>query len=194
MYPQLLRQKHTFENSSTVHLDTLLNNFAILQKYVAKPVFKFFFIYRNSVGCLLLFDVTNRESFSHIPTWMNEAKRHIEPHKAVFILVGCKVDLEGRQVPEEEARAFAQVNNLPYVETSSKTGLNVEDAFAILTQNIYDKIESGEYQVDGVWDGIKRGFYGGLTGGNSLNNNYQNRTRNGIVNLVEAQAERKLCC
>ena len=125
---------------------------------------------------------------------MNEAKRHIEPHKAVFILVGCKVDLEGRQVPEEEARAFAQVNNLPYVETSSKTGLNVEDAFAILTQNIYDKIESGEYQVDGVWDGIKRGFYGGLTGGNSLNNNYQNRTRNGIVNLVEAQAERKLCC
>jgi hypothetical protein len=38
-------------------------------------------------------------------------------------------------------------------------GLNVEDAFAILTQAIYDKIESGEYRVDGDWDGIKRGFY-----------------------------------
>ena len=37
--------------------------------------------FRNSVGCLLVYDVCNRESFTHIPTWMNEAKRHIEPHK-----------------------------------------------------------------------------------------------------------------
>jgi len=159
--------------------------------------------YRNSVGCLLVFDVCNLESFKNIHTWMNDARRHIEPHKAVFILVGCKRDMamseeNAREVSEDEARAFAHVNHLPYVETSSKTGLNVEDAFAILTQAIYDKIESGEYKIDGSWDGIKRGFYGGL-GTSQINNNYpgQGRSRRhgtSIVNLVEAQAERKLCC
>jgi len=163
--------------------------------------------YRNSVGCLLVYDVCSRESFQHIPKWMDEAKRHIEPHKAVFILVGCKRDMsesdaKSREVSEDEARAFAHFHNLPFVETSSKTGLNVEDAFAILTQAVYDKIESGEYRVDGQWDGIKRGFYGGIGGGqnNRLNNNYSSGRRrlvnaNGsIVNLVEGQPERKLCC
>jgi len=166
--------------------------------------------YRNSVGCLLVYDVCNRESFTHIPTWMNEAKKHIEPHKAVFIVVGCKRDIasenaKNREVSEDEARAFAHFNNLPYVETSSKTGLNVEDAFAILTQAIYDKIESGEYRVDGTWDGIKRGFYGGLAAGTRINNNFSRgsasnsvsrRNQNGAtVNLVEGQpVERKLCC
>ena len=75
----------------------------------------------------MVYDVCNRESFTHIPTWMNEAKKHIEPHKAVFIVVGCKRDIasenaKNREVSEDEARAFAHFNNLPYVETSSKTG------------------------------------------------------------------------
>ena len=49
--------------------------------------------YRNSVGALLVYDICNRDSYKHIPVWMMEAKRHIEPHKAVFILVGCKLDI-----------------------------------------------------------------------------------------------------
>ena len=46
----------------------------------------------------------------------------------MFIVVGCKRDMasenlaKNREVSEEEARAFAHFNNLPYVETSSKTG------------------------------------------------------------------------
>lgn len=74
--------------------------------------------YRNSVGALLVYDVCNRLSFEHIPLWMMEAKRHIEPHRPVFALVGCKVDLVGsgnkngarREVSCEEARAFAEQN------------------------------------------------------------------------------------
>jgi len=158
--------------------------------------------YRNSVGCLLVFDICNRNSYTHIPQWMAEAKRHIEPHKAAFILVGCKRDIasqeaENREVSEEEARAWAQFNDIPYVETSAKSGLNVEDTFAILSQLIYDRIESGEYKLDDGWDGIKRGYYGAL--GSSVNNNNNSvnstqRNRRSIVDLVEAQAERRLCC
>ena len=58
-------------------------------------------------------------------------------------------------------------------------------------------LESGEYKLDDGWDGIKRGYYGVL--GNSVNNNTINsnrtqRNQRSIVNLVEAQPERKLCC
>lgn len=74
--------------------------------------------YRNSVGALLVYDVCNRSSFEHIPLWMMEAKRHIEPHRPVFALVGCKIDLVGteskngarREVSCEEARMFAEEN------------------------------------------------------------------------------------
>ena len=60
--------------------------------------------YRNSVGAVLAYDVCNQESFKHIPVWLMEAKRHIEPHQATFILVGCKRDLavQGRREVSEE--------------------------------------------------------------------------------------------
>jgi len=161
--------------------------------------------YRNSVGCLLVFDVCCRSSFLSIGTWMSEAKKYIDPYKAVFILVGCKRDMpdtdaKNREVNEPEARAFANFHNIPYVETSAKSGLNVEDAFAILTQSIYDKIETGEYKVDGNWDGIKRGFFplnnnNNASSSSSSTNSRRIRARgNSVVNLREAQPESKLCC
>ena len=157
--------------------------------------------FRNSVGCLLVFDVCCRSSFLSVSTWMSEAKKYIDPYKAVFILVGCKRDIsdtdaKNREINESEARAFANFHNIPYVETSAKSGLNVEDAFAILTQSIYDKIETGEYKVDGNWDGIKRGFFplnnNATTSSNRPSRNL--RTNNSIVTLREAQPESKLCC
>lgn len=60
--------------------------------------------YRNSVGALVVFDVCNKKSLEHVPMWIMEAKRHIEPHKAVFILVGTKVSGEGRESKFGEAR------------------------------------------------------------------------------------------
>jgi len=68
--------------------------------------------YRNSVGVLLVYDVCNHASFEHIPLWLLEAKRHIEPYRPVFALVGCKLDLvnsgENREVSVEEAKTFAE--------------------------------------------------------------------------------------
>lgn len=55
---------------------------------------------------------------------MAEAKLHIEPHRAVFILVGCKLDLKAkREVLTEEATRFAELHEMPFVETSAKTGM-----------------------------------------------------------------------
>ncbi|XP_063225645.1 ras-related protein Rab-39B [Bacillus rossius redtenbacheri] len=139
--------------------------------------------YRNSVGALLVYDICNRASFEHIPLWMMEAKRHIDPHRPVFALVGCKLDLASaggrREVSRDEARSFAEQGGLHFVETSARTGVNVEEAFRVVTQEIYARIQSGEYKVEDGWDGIKTGFQ---------------RASGLDFNLVEAEAEKSTCC
>ena len=160
--------------------------------------------YRNSVGALLVYDICNRDSFKHVPVWMMEAKRHIEPHKAVFLLVGCKLDLAGdsprnREVTTEEARRFAESHQIGFAETSAKTGENVEDAFCALTQEIYDKIQVGEYRLEEGWDGIKKGFFGGgmnnrdLSNGGGSSSRNRFRTRNHL-SLAEGEPAGDKCC
>jgi len=115
--------------------------------------------YRNSVGAILAYDITNRSSFEKIPSWMAEAKKHIEPLRPVFLVVGCKSDLNQRQVSTEESISYSSSLGINFVETSAKTGENVEEAFQMITQEIYNRIQSGEYKVDDEhWDGIKTGF------------------------------------
>ncbi|KAF6212694.1 hypothetical protein GE061_013220 [Apolygus lucorum] len=139
--------------------------------------------YRNSVGALLVYDICNKESFDHIPDWMTEAKRYIEPHNPVFALVGCKLDLvragAAREVTEEEAKAFAQRHGIFHIETSAKTGLNVEQAFKAVTQEVFDRIQSGQYKIEDGWDGIKTGF---------------SRPTHLDSNLVEAEPAKSSCC
>lgn len=69
-----------------------------------------------------------------------EAKRHIEPHRPVFALTGCKLDLVSngaqREVSKDEAKAFAEQNGLFFVETSARTGVNVEEVFNMVTQEV----------------------------------------------------------
>jgi len=140
--------------------------------------------YRNSVGAVLSYDICNAESFKHIPMWLMEAKRHIEPHQATFLMVGCKRDLgvDGhREVGIQEAQALAEYHRIPFLETSAKTGLNVEEAFTVISQQIYDKVQSGEYKIEEGWDGIKTGFL-------------QRGSKGSRSGLVEAQPANSNCC
>eukprot|EP00096_Caligus_rogercresseyi_P006898 TRINITY_DN2390_c0_g1_i2.p1 TRINITY_DN2390_c0_g1~~TRINITY_DN2390_c0_g1_i2.p1 ORF type:complete len:181 (+),score=51.91 TRINITY_DN2390_c0_g1_i2:225-767(+) len=120
--------------------------------------------YRNTVAALIIYDICNRDSFTHVPNWMAEARKHMEPNKSVFILVGCKLDISetnpgSREVPTEEARTFAELHGLQFLETSAKSGINVDNVFRLLSQEIYDKLQSGELTLDPDWDGIKKGYF-----------------------------------
>ncbi|KAM3613563.1 uncharacterized protein V6R79_001469 [Siganus canaliculatus] len=114
--------------------------------------------YRNSVGGLLVFDMTNRVSFDHIKEWHAEVCERVQPYKVLFILVGQKSDREPhgeRVVGREEAEKLAGQLGMPYVEVSAKTGHNVKDAFELLTQRVYQGLLSGEVELQEGWDGVK---------------------------------------
>ncbi|KAJ8290211.1 hypothetical protein GJAV_G00009980 [Gymnothorax javanicus] len=112
--------------------------------------------YRNSVGGLLVFDLTNRASFEHIWEWHEEVQHHVQPHAVLFVLVGHKSDLEAdRAVRREEAEKLASKLGAPYVEASSKTGQNVADAVELLARRVYQGLRSGEVQLRHGWDGVK---------------------------------------
>ena len=107
--------------------------------------------YRGAVGALLVYDITNYESFKNAEKWFKEVKEHAEPH-LVTLLIGNKNDLEEtRAVKTEEGSEFAEKQGLGFVETSAKNNINIETAFNRLVTEIFetlDKIGDGESPAD----------------------------------------------
>ncbi|XP_030324405.1 ras-related protein Rab-42 [Calypte anna] len=91
--------------------------------------------YRSAAGVLLVFDLTNRTSFEHVPEWHREATAGDRPPACV--LVGHKCDLVAqRAVTAEEAGELAATLGMAFVETSVRGNLNVELAFQTLAEGI----------------------------------------------------------
>ncbi|MFX1287389.1 MAG: GTP-binding protein [Promethearchaeota archaeon] len=93
----------------------------------------------NAEAGILVYDVTNRASFENIDkNWYNETK--ISSPNIALILVGNKIDLkEERVVSSEEGVALSEKLKLTYIETSAKTGENINDAFTMLALQIMKK-------------------------------------------------------
>lgn len=83
---------------------------------------------RGAHACVVIFDVTDAESFRNVPAWLSEIERYAQEN-VVRILVGNKSDLESkRSVTFSEANEFAISRGMEYIEVSSKTGHNVNKA------------------------------------------------------------------
>uniref|UniRef100_A0A7N4V2Y5 RAB2A, member RAS oncogene family n=1 Tax=Sarcophilus harrisii TaxID=9305 RepID=A0A7N4V2Y5_SARHA len=83
--------------------------------------------YRGAAGALLVYDITRRDTFNHLTTWLEDARQHSNSNM-VIMLIGNKSDLESRrEVKKEEGEAFAREHGLIFMETSAKTASNVEE-------------------------------------------------------------------
>ena len=92
--------------------------------------------FRSSSGGLLVYDVTNRESFKELTSWLDEFKSNACPN-APIVLIGNKSDLaDDRQVEKAEADAFAQKYGLTHIEVSAKNGTNVKEAFEEIIREV----------------------------------------------------------
>ena len=85
--------------------------------------------YRDAQALLLLYDVGSRKSFENTRAWLSEIKEYA-PHEAVVMLLGNKCDIsKERQVKREDGEKLAADYSVPFLETSAKTGMNVDLAF-----------------------------------------------------------------
>lgn len=97
--------------------------------------------YRGALGAMLVYDVTKQATFDNIPRWLRELRDHAN-RDIVLVLVGNKCDLVNstteREVQEEQARELAEEYNLPFMETSAKSGIRVEEAFVTIMKTIHE--------------------------------------------------------
>eukprot|EP01134_Creolimax_fragrantissima_P000058 CFRG0058T1 len=91
--------------------------------------------YRGAVGALLVYDIAKHLTYENVERWLKELRDHADSN-IVIMLVGNKSDLRHlRAVPTEEAKAFAELHGLSFIETSALDSTNVEQAFTnILTE------------------------------------------------------------
>jgi len=90
--------------------------------------------YRGAHSILLVFDVTNPDSFGNVRNWLREVRQHASDD-ATVLLIGNKCDLvERRLVTTDDAKKLADDLNLPFLETSAKSAINVERAFVLMAQ------------------------------------------------------------
>ncbi len=82
---------------------------------------------------MLVYDVTNRETFNAVGMWMSEVEKYAVQGVSK-ILVGNKIDAEGeRKVETAEGQALAKKYGIKFLETSAKNSLNVLDAFKMMS-------------------------------------------------------------
>ena len=117
--------------------------------------------YNGANGILLIFDITDRNSFQKLNIWLDDLKNNSVDLDNIFIcLVGNKNDLnEKREVSYEEANKFAKEKNMPYIEVSAKTGDNINKLFSIMTKGTIIKIiEKRKNDPNAVRETIRLSF------------------------------------
>lgn len=95
--------------------------------------------YRGAHGIIVVYDITDRESFDNIKSWLEEIERYGTSNTNI-ILIGNKSDLpDKRKVSVEEAESFAEVNEFTFIETSAKTNCNISKMFNNLSREIKER-------------------------------------------------------
>ena len=110
--------------------------------------------YKGANGILVVYDITNKESFENLSSWLIEIEKNGNKNVYKF-LIGNKNDLEDQRViTKEQGDEFASINGMDFFETSAKTAYQVQEAFEQLTRDII-KIVSKDKQHEELNKSIK---------------------------------------
>eukprot|EP00397_Hematodinium_sp_SG-2012_P054535 GEMP01065843.1.p1 GENE.GEMP01065843.1~~GEMP01065843.1.p1 ORF type:complete len:207 (+),score=38.99 GEMP01065843.1:73-693(+) len=112
--------------------------------------------YRGAHGIIIVYDVTDRESFNSVKHWIEEISRYAA-EGANKLLVGNKCDLQSKKVVSyDEAKDLADSLNIKFLETSAKNAHNVEEAFNTMGTEIKTRVV------------VQQGTRGALTAGRNV--------------------------
>jgi small GTP-binding protein len=95
--------------------------------------------YRGAHAACLVFDVSFRQSFSDVTSWISELRQNVGPDILLVIVANKIEDRAADSVSTAEARAFATKHSALYYETSAKTGQGVADMFVSVAEQLVSR-------------------------------------------------------
>ena len=99
-------------------------------------------LFLKVMGALIVYDITNENSFYNLQSWVSMVKEECGKHMQI-VIVGNKSDLDSkRAISKEEVLNYAKEQKVEYIETSSKTGENIIKAITLLSEQILENSES----------------------------------------------------
>lgn len=106
--------------------------------------------YRNAMGAIVVYDITNKETLINAESWIKKIVKE-RGEKCKIILVGNKSDLEDKR--KVDKKIDTQFENIKYIETSAKSGKNIEKIFKTLAEmldmrNEKTKINISELKIN----------------------------------------------
>ena len=136
--------------------------------------------YRNTICAFLMYDITNRNSFNDVKSWLEEAKTYGNASMH-FVLLANKCELEDqRVVMTHEGLKFAQDNHLAFFEISAIENINVIKAFEDSVEKVLSDIKKGVIDPYNESLGVKVGNAG--------------NKQDFIINRIAEKRRRKKCC
>ena len=132
--------------------------------------------YRGAHCAFIVFDLTSKESFDALPTWIENYYKYCnQEFDKNVVIIGNKSDLKDKRVvTESEINDFMKLNKLVYFETSAKNGNNVDESFLFMAEKLMAEQQSKEKS------GVKREVY---------NNDNLN-----LKNSENLSTNKKKCC
>ena len=95
-----------------------------------------------------MYDIAKHLTYENVDRWLKELRDHAD-NNIIIMLVGNKSDLRHlRAVPTDEAKSFAEKNNLSFIETSALDSSNVEQAFQQILTEIYHVVSQKQIKSD----------------------------------------------
>lgn len=131
--------------------------------------------YRGAHGVILVYDITDRQSFKDLENWLLETEKHAS-EDIVKMLIGNKSDLESsRVVTYSEGKTFAANNGMEFTETSARGNVNIEEAFFMIARKIKEKVQKFEEK-------------------HSSDHSKKKKLNNDTAKITTEDEEKKNCC
>ena len=114
--------------------------------------------YQNADGALLLFDITDKDSFQNINLWIEDLTKNSRSLKQTIYLIGNKIDLPNRNISQEDAKELAEKLNLQYYEMSCKLNMNIYEIISRLFIDCLNNLnEANGFQINKKKKQAKKG-------------------------------------
>lgn len=107
--------------------------------------------YHNSIGAMIIYDITNRDTFNNVNNWYNDLIRNT--NKIKIILIGNKCDLKKERVVSTiEGETYAKTHEMLFIETSALTSHNIDTAFIKIFEDVYHNVINNDNPYEKLQD------------------------------------------